>query len=303
LQSAILADREGKHGLPYLSDGDPRTANDTSVTYQYVIPGIAVAQNFTVRYPLLYAAVLTTQSTPITIASGIEARLIEAEAALKRGNFAIWLTKLNQLRTGGIAYVPADTIVDTLGVTNCDEATVNCGYDPGNGLGGSTPNFGQPAGWPSSDYLLSSSTVTYPAPTSPVNVQQHCYNASWYVPCWQGDSMVVNLYISPAHTQMVAGTGGVPGLTSLTDPGTDSARIALMFQERAAWLYLTGHRQGDLRRQLRQYPQYWSDQSARYPDGPYPGLGAGVYGADVTAPIPAKEYLNPLFQGCLNRAP
>lgn len=108
----------------------------------------------------------------------------------------------------------------------------------------------------------------------------------------------------------------VPGQTSspldpLSDPGTtlsgttaDSARAALLFQERGYWLFLTGHRQGDFRRQLRQYPQYWhGDQRDVYPTGPYGGLGTASYGSDVTAPIPGQEYLNPLYHGCINRAP
>jgi hypothetical protein len=41
----------------------------------------------------------TTFSSPFPIASGIEARLIEAEADLKAGN-AVWLTTLNELRAG-----------------------------------------------------------------------------------------------------------------------------------------------------------------------------------------------------------
>jgi hypothetical protein len=40
-----------------------------------------------------------------------------------------------------------------------------------------------------------------------------------------------------------------------------------------------------------------------YPSGAYLGIGAGKYGTDVTVPIPAAEYINPRFHGCLNRAP
>src|SRR6185312_952148 len=42
-------------------------------------------------------------------------------------------------------------------------------------------------------------------------------------------------------------------LPDLTDPGTADARVDLIFQERAYWLYLTGHRLGDLRREIRNY--------------------------------------------------
>ena len=62
----------------------------------------------------------------------------------------------------------------------------------------------------------------------------------------------------------------LPGVTPLTDPGDAKGRVALLFQERAEWLYLTGHRQGDLRRLLRQYPQYWPEQELVYPSGQLP---------------------------------
>jgi hypothetical protein len=85
---------------------------------------------------------------------------------------------------------------------------------------------------------------------------------------------------------------------TLTDPGSDSARVSLLFAERASWLYLTGHRQGDLRRLIRQYMR---DESAVYPVGEYLAPGQGIYGSDVTAPIPSSEIPNPLFHGCIDR--
>lgn len=87
------------------------------------------------------------------------------------------------------------------------------------------------------------------------------------------------------------------GLGALQDPGTDSARVTLLFRERAAWLFITGHRQGDMRRLIRQYGR---PSSRVYPTGLYPG-GAGIYGSDVNIPIPADETQNPLFAGCFDR--
>ena len=96
--------------------------------------------------------------------------------------------------------------------------------------------------------------------------------------------------------------GGV--LPPLTDPVDPKARLQLLFTERAEWLYLTGARQGDLRRLLRNYHQYFPRQDLVYPSGLYTAPGAGVYGSDVTAPIPQAEInTNPLIQGCLSRAP
>jgi hypothetical protein len=92
------------------------------------------------------------------------------------------------------------------------------------------------------------------------------------------------------------------GLSDTTDPGTAAGRVALLFSERAYWLFLTGHRQGDLRRLLREYGTFpeFNDQSKVYPAGVYPSSGTSVYGSDVTAPIPEDEYTNPLYHGCLN---
>ena len=105
-------------------------------------------------------------------------------------------------------------------------------------------------------------------------------------------------------------TAITPALPRLTDPGValsgtaaDSARVALLFQERAYWLFLTGHRQGDLRRLLRQYHQFFRSQSQVYPAGVYPTGGEQPgYGNAVNAPIPLSESANPLFTGCLSRS-
>jgi hypothetical protein len=106
-------------------------------------------------------------------------------------------------------------------------------------------------------------------------------------------------------------TAPIPGTTQpdpaklvpLTDPGTARGRIALVFAERAYWLFLTGQRQGDLRRLVREY--HWPPEQV-YPTGPYivpQGFvgQVGKYGTDVTMPIPPMERANPNFHGCLNR--
>lgn len=93
-------------------------------------------------------------------------------------------------------------------------------------------------------------------------------------------------------------TAITPALPDTTDPGIADARVDLLFRERAFWLFLTGHRQGDLRRLIRQYGRR---QDQVYPSGTYPA-GAAFYGSDVNAPIPAAERAsNPLFSGCQSR--
>ena len=104
------------------------------------------------------------------------------------------------------------------------------------------------------------------------------------------------------HLRQTATVPGQTGtLTTLTDPGDspgDTARVNVLFRERAFWLFLTGHRQGDLRRLIRQDGRR---QDQVYPTGPYLAPGAQLYGNDVTAPVPAREYTNPLFHGCIDR--
>ncbi|HEX6536661.1 MAG TPA: hypothetical protein VF041_18890 [Gemmatimonadaceae bacterium] len=92
-------------------------------------------------------------------------------------------------------------------------------------------------------------------------------------------------------------TAITPALPDTTDPGRWDAEVDLQFHERAFWLFLTGHRQGDLRRLIREY--------GRAPERVYPsGLynGHRTYGTDVDVPIPvAEQDGNPLFKGCLAR--
>ncbi len=87
-------------------------------------------------------------------------------------------------------------------------------------------------------------------------------------------------------------------LPDTTDPGTPAGRRDLLFRERAFWLYLTGHRQGDMRRLVRQYQR---TPDAIYPTGPYPG-GNGQYGTEINVSVPSSEQnYNPKFTGCIHR--
>lgn len=286
-----VADDEGTNGLPFISSGDPRT-RDT--TMYMTTDGIQM------YFPQKYAAGLhAPYYSHIALASSVEARLIQAEAALN-ANDPSWLTILNALRTSGPT--APDTLIDTLGVTQCRNG---CG---GFGPGGSDPVLGQPAGgFPGYTAVL---TETFPNAhtfhaSNGENVQDYCNDFSWYEPCYGGDTMVVLTLVKPPSIPWRTGIGGVVGLAPLTDPGASlsgtaamTARVDLLFQERAYWLYVTGHRQGDLRRLVRQYHR---DQSTVYPVGPYLTPGHGRYGNDVTAPIPSTETPNPYFHGCLDR--
>ena len=83
----------------------------------------------------------------------------------------------------------------------------------------------------------------------------------------------------------------VNGLPALATASTD-----VLFQERAFWLFNTGHRLGDMRRLVRQYGRAAADV---FPSGDW--WKGGTYGTDVNFPIPQAEENNPNFTGCLDR--
>lgn len=199
-----VADQDGTNGLPF------RTAMDPRVPWARVPANDVGFDNATPQYD---QGKYASETAPVAIASGVEARLIEAEAQLKAGDNPGWLATLNALRA--------------------DASLIPTVY---------------PAG--------------FPAPSA------------------------------------------FPALTPLTDPGSASAREDLMFRERAFWLYLSGHRLGDLRRLVRQY--------GRSADAVYPGGGGkpyiingnnkgGVFGNELNLPIPFDETNNPNFTDCLDR--
>lgn len=84
------SDREGGNGLDFRSARDPRVP--TTTTSRLGQDGST--QVFTV---LGYV----NGSAPTTLVSGVTARMIEAEAALRRGDVALWLSKLNDPRADG----------------------------------------------------------------------------------------------------------------------------------------------------------------------------------------------------------
>lgn len=169
--------QKGGNGIDYVSANDPRLE----------LEHLGAAHEGTEIY---VAARYQEQSSPITISSGIEARLIEAEAALDAGD-ADWLDILNELRA-----------------TQAPEA-----MDP------------------------------------------------------------------------------------LTDPGTEEARVDLLFRERALWLYGTGHRLGDLRRLVDRYGRAAEDV---FPTGAYP-LG-GVYESATSLPfsIEGEDWAGTGVVGCVD---
>ncbi len=86
-----VADTQGVNGLNFISSGDPRIVPNLQDL------GLATDLRTEIYLWKPYGDI----TSPVPLANGLEARLIEAEAALQRGDLATWLTTLNTLRTDG----------------------------------------------------------------------------------------------------------------------------------------------------------------------------------------------------------
>jgi hypothetical protein len=95
------SDKEGTNGLDYVSSKDPRVLVDGTKLGRGQDGSLTPLIN---QYP--------GTDTPVPAATGIEARLIEAEAQLGAGN-AAWITTLNNLRASPHTYGAVTTPVMT----------------------------------------------------------------------------------------------------------------------------------------------------------------------------------------------
>jgi hypothetical protein len=85
----LVSEKEGTNGLNFATANDPRVP----------VTGTGAPSRFDAVTPRYYFAALTGFDSPSTVASGAEARLIEAEAELKKSNAAAFLQKINDLRS------------------------------------------------------------------------------------------------------------------------------------------------------------------------------------------------------------
>ncbi len=98
-----MVDTEGVVGLNFISANDPRLPRATGAN-----PSTDLI--FDSAYPLFVTRQgLWTSTGAVSIVTGVEARLIEAEALLQAGNTAGWLLAINTLRTNTALYPAAQT--------------------------------------------------------------------------------------------------------------------------------------------------------------------------------------------------
>ena len=93
-------------------------------------------------------------------------------------------------------------------------------------------------------------------------------------------------------------TNATLAASPLTDPGTQTARVDMLFRERGFWMYLTAHRLGDMRRLIRQYGR---GAETVFPTGAY--FKGGAYGTDVTLVPSQTETNNANWAGCTDKNP
>lgn len=84
----LVSNNEGGNGLNFGTAGDKRVP----------ITGDGTPSRFDGQTPRYYYANASSNTSPMPIATGVEARLIEAEALLRANNFSGWLGKLNEAR-------------------------------------------------------------------------------------------------------------------------------------------------------------------------------------------------------------
>ncbi|HWZ60012.1 MAG TPA: RagB/SusD family nutrient uptake outer membrane protein, partial [Gemmatimonadaceae bacterium] len=95
-----MSDREGENGLNFVSAQDPRLVVDSTVQQ--------TCDGGTWYYPAKFG----NPSQYVPLATGVEARLIAAEAALQGGDASTWAADLNALRAAAPStYLQLDSAV------------------------------------------------------------------------------------------------------------------------------------------------------------------------------------------------
>jgi len=106
------------------------------------------------------------------------------------------------------------------------------------------------------------------------------------------------------NTLRTTGTPAVPAMAAGTKPADHAGMVRLFFKERAFWLWLTGHRLGDMRRMVRNYglptESVFSTGELGIPYLMTTVPIAGQFGTSTAVTIPFQERNNPKFKGCLD---
>jgi starch-binding outer membrane protein, SusD/RagB family len=107
-----ISNNEGTNGLNFATANDPRIPSCIGGDATCVKAGVTLKTRDDLAQPLNVQLIWPTRDASIAIASGIEARMLEAEAAYKAGNYTLFVQKLNQARTEGAVAGLAATLTD-----------------------------------------------------------------------------------------------------------------------------------------------------------------------------------------------
>ncbi len=92
---------EGTTGLNYVTARDPRVPTCAGGDAVCRANGTTRADRDDQTIPVNVQLIWPTRDAPVAIVRGVEARMVEAEAAYKAGNYPLMVQKLNQARTEG----------------------------------------------------------------------------------------------------------------------------------------------------------------------------------------------------------
>jgi hypothetical protein len=107
-----VSNNEGGNGLNFATAADPRLRVCQGGDAVCIANGTTLKGRDDGTQPVYVQLVWATRDSSVALASGTEARMIEAEGALRASNPALMISKLNQARTeAGVAGLPA-TLTD-----------------------------------------------------------------------------------------------------------------------------------------------------------------------------------------------
>jgi hypothetical protein len=116
---------EGINGLNYVAAKDPRVPTCAGGDAVCRTNGVTLTARDDGTVPVNVQLIWPARDSSVAIVKGVEARMIEAEAAYKAGNYALMVQKLNQARTeGGVAGVPATLTDPALTGTDADRVSL-----------------------------------------------------------------------------------------------------------------------------------------------------------------------------------
>jgi hypothetical protein len=155
------------------------------------------------------------------------------------------------------------------------------------------------------DYTLDTIQQLYPSYGAPASLatstEARLIQAEEYILTGQPGMAVTML--NNARTD-AASIGGYAATSLPYFPPDMASQLDTLFAERAYDLWMTGHREGDLRRLVRPtggtLPGYGLAQTSVWPTGAY--FKGGTYGSQVALLIPRREDNNPQYSdaGCNN---